>query len=658
MSHDQHVSRDPLLACSVGVALALLTLLVYCRCFDHPFVNFDDDIYVTRNSHVQAGLTADSVRWAFTTFACANWHPLTWLSLQLDTTLFGGQKAGGFHLTNVLLHTANTLLLFWVLNQMTAAVWRSALVAALFAIHPLHVESVAWVAERKDVLSTFFWMITLAAYWVYVSRRSVTRYLLVMLALGLGLMAKPMLVTLPAVLLLLDYWPLRRWPVCPGCDSRGTRLASLYRLVLEKLPLFALVLVSCVLTFLAQRQGKAVRSFETFPLNLRIENALLTYVGYLGNLFWPVDLAVYYPHPNAAVSLVPALGAGIFLLLVTILVLGLGRRWPYLAVGWLWYLGTLVPVIGLVQVGDQAMADRYTYVPLIGLFLLLTWSISDLVQAWRLPRLVLVEAGTVVLSGCVVLTWTQLGYWKDAQSLWEHTLAVTQKNPLAHYNLGMALSELGRREEAGAQYRKALELDPRDVLAHNSLGIVLKDQGRLPEAFDEFRQAIEMDAQFAPAHYCLGTVLDDLGQLEEALAEYRKAVELEPSDAMSHYGVGMMLHRLGRSEEALPAFQRAIELDPSNALSHYGLGMALKNRGRQLEAVVEFRRATELDPIQPHAHVALGQELLELGQYEEAETSTRSGLDWLPAGSPLRTRAIQQLERCRQLRAQARPQKQ
>jgi Tfp pilus assembly protein PilF len=615
MSQDSRLSRDALAALFLSVALALLTLLVYCRSFDHAFVNYDDPVYVYQNHHVQAGLTAEGIRWAFTTFDHANWHPLTWLSLQLDATLYGPEKAGGFHVTNVLLHTANTLLLFWVLSNMTGAVWRSAVVAALFALHPLHVESVAWVAERKDVLSTMFWMLTLAAYLAYVCRPSVGRYLLVMLTLGLGLLVKPMLVTLPFVLMLLDYWPLQR----------VREWTTLRPLVLEKLPLFALVLASCVLTFLAQRQGRAVASFELLPVPVRAANALLAYVSYLAQLFWPLHLAVYYPHPGTTVSVMMASAAGLLLLLITGLVLGPGRRWPYLAVGWLWYVGTLVPVIGLIQVGGQAMADRYTYVPLIGLFVLLTWGVSDLARGWRLPRAVLVGTVALVLSACVGLTWVQLGHWKNTLTLWEHAIAVTENNARAHYNLGTALRDQNRREEALIEYRKAVECDPRSVLAHNNLGTELAHTSRFEEALAEYRKALDLDPNFAQAHNNVGSVLQDLGEPQQALVEFRKAIALDPDYAMAHSNLGTALQRLGRFEGALTEFRRAVKLDPKAFLSHYNLGHMLQDLDRRQEAIKEYEEALHLQSDSPEAHCNLGLALLKEGRFAEALTHLRRG---------------------------------
>jgi tetratricopeptide (TPR) repeat protein len=648
MRDDNPINRDALTALIAGVALAVLTLLVYCPCFDHPFCTLDDPDYVTENRHVQAGLTADSVRWACTSFEHSNWHPLTWVSLQLDAQLFGGHNAGAFHRTNVVLHTANTLLLFLVLGGMTGRVWRSAVVAALFALHPLHVESVAWVAERKDVLSTLFWMLALAAYLSYVRRPGLGRYLLVALALGLGLLAKPMLVTLPCVLLLLDYWPLKR-------VARGQRLVTskengtptLATLLLEKVPLFALVLASCLLTFLAQSRGEAVRSLQTYPLDVRVWNALLACTGYLDKMLRPVYLAVYYPHPGSAVAVGHALGAGLLLAVLTALVLGPGRRWPYLAVGWLWYLGTLVPVVGLVQVGGQAMADRYTYVPLVGLFLLLTWGAADLAAAWRVPPPYLAGTAALVLSACVALTWVQVGYWSSYESLWKHAIAVTEKNVMAHCHLAECYAERARPDDARREYARAVAVDPRLPGPHNALGNTLRDLGRRQEARAEYRQAIDLDPAFVLAHYNLGLVLAELGQEEEALAEFHQTIALEPDHVLAHCHLGACYSQQGRTDAARKEFETVVALDPRLAQPHEALGNLLGDLGRLDEAVAEYRQALQLAPGRVQTHYHLGLVLQEQGQLEEALAEYRKALD---QGYPPARPRLQACERLGALR--------
>jgi tetratricopeptide (TPR) repeat protein len=622
---DARFPRDWGMATAVGVALALATFVAYSRCFNYPFVNYDDPTYVFQNAHVQAGLSADSVNWAFTTFDCGYWHPLTWLSLQLDYELYGGLNSGGFHLTNVLMHTANTLLLFLVLRGMTGMLWRSAMVAALFALHPLHVESVAWVTERKDVLFTLFWMLTLAGYLSYVRVPSVRRYLLAALPLALGLMAKPMLVTLPCVLLLLDYWPLRRWrrdhgqpQPAPPTGSSLPPAVSLRYLVLEKLPLFALVLPICIVIFLAQLQGQAVAPLEAFPLAARIGNALLAYVGYLAKMLWPMHLAVYYPHPGADGSVVQAVGAGFLLAVITALVLGPGRRWPYLAVGWLWYVGTLVPVIGLVQVGSQGMADRFTYVPLIGVFLLLTWGAADLAEAWNLPRQYLAGASAVVLSACFILTWIQVGYWQSTLELWKHAVAVTDKNLLAHINLGTSYHERNMLSDARKEFEQAAAIDPNLAEAHVNLGNVLADLEQWDRAVAEYQKAIRLDSKRAGAHFNLGNLLAKLGRSDEALTELQTAIDLEPENPAPHINLGNVLRDMGRLEEALAEYQRAMILDPKDVQCHNNQGIALAELGRRTEAIAAFRKAIGLDPQNATTHVNLGRAFQDEGRLEEA----------------------------------------
>ena len=595
------VSRKKLVQLLAGTVIAGLTLFVYCPCFDHPFVNFDDEAYVTQNQHVTPGLTADGVRWAFTTFECGNWHPLTWLSLQLDCDLYGGLKAGGYHLTNVVLHTASAVLLFLVLSGMTGMVWRSAMVAALFALHPLNVEPVAWVAERKGVLSTLFWMLALASYLYYVRRPSILRYLLVVLALVLGLMAKPMLMMLPFVLVLLDYWPLQRWqsgaklvPADGDQAAPGTPAVSWLFLLLEKLPLFVLVLAWTVIAFLAQLHIQALPSLEIYPLEVRLENALLSYVDYLGKMLWPVNLAVHYPHPGASVSLLWALGAAGILALITGLVFGPGRRRPYLAVGWLWYLGTLIPLIGLVQIGSHGQADRYTYIPLIGLFLLLTWGAADLMLSRRLPRFSQAAVAAVILSACAALTMVQVEYWKSSRDLWQHALAVTENNAMAHNGLGLYYYHQGSLEFAEQEFARAAAISPDHPQYHKNRSDALRELGRNEEAMAECHKVIELDPQESMNHFNLALLLHNLGRLEETKAEFQEAIHLAPNHPAPHHFLGDVLRELGRPQEAMAEYSRALELDPQYAFPHIGLGKILQAEGRLEEALNEYRKAVEL----------------------------------------------------------------
>lgn len=584
MSPDNPPSGDLRSRLGVSAALVVLTLLVYWPSLHHPFVNYDDPDYVYQNPHVQSGLTVEGFRWAFSTFECGNWHPLTWLSLQLDASMYGGMNPGGFHRTNVLLHAANALLLFLVLHRMTAALGRSAIVSALFAVHPLHVESVAWVAERKDVLSAFFGLLALAAYEHYVNFPSIRRYVAILLALALSLLAKPMLVTLPFVLLLLDYWPLHRW--------RCT--ASFHPLVWEKLPLLLLVTASCVVTVLAQMRSEAMAPLEALPLAARLGNALLAYVGYLGKMLWPTHLAVYYPHLGPDISLIKVLIAGLVLTAITVLVLGPGRRWRYLAVGWLWYLGTLLPVIGLVQVGGQSMADRYSYVPLIGLFLMLTWGFADFATTWRLSRTYLTAAAVVALSGCVVLSWMQIDHWKSSLDLWKQCTDVTENNFLANLNLGVCYLDRGMFSDAKRAFAQAAEIDPLRAEPHINLGNVYQDLGMWERAAAEYRTAIDLAPQLAGPHVNLGHALAQLDRSDEAMAVYRRAIELNPNDPSPHNNLAIQLGSLGRWREAEAEYRAALTLDSGNASVHGNLGRLLVEMGRLEEALVELRESLEL----------------------------------------------------------------
>lgn len=607
-------NRDGAAKCLIGAALVAATVLVYCRTFDHRFINFDDREYVEHNPNVWAGLTPAGVKYAFTTFDCGNWHPLTWLSLELDAQIYHGWNAqgGGFHLTNVVLHLGNTLLLFLILDRLTGLMWRSAAVAALFALHPLHVESVAWVAERKDVLSTFFGLLTVAAYaFVYAPRPSLLRYALVALLLAFGLLAKPMLVTLPFVLLLLDYWPLQRW-------DAGGATASRRRLVLEKVPLLALAAASGVLTVLANEQGRALATFQDYPLGVRVGNALIAYVDYLAKTFWPLNLAVYYPHPGSSVSAGRAALSGLLLAVITGLVWKLGRRRPYLTVGWLWYLGTLVPVIGLVQVGGQAMADRYTYVPSIGLLVMLVWGLDDLLLAWRVPRFVPAAATALALAGCAVVSWEQVGLWESDIALWDRAVAVTGPNCIARCNRGEAYFHMAMVDLARQEFEQAVAIEPRYVQAHQNLGYVLRMLGKREEAESAFRRVIELDPAATEPHCSLAAVLQEMGRPDDAFAEYKRAIDLAPQAALPHYGLGVAYQSEGRLGPAEAEYRRSLDLNPNLAEAHHNLGALLADTARRTEGLVELRRAVELQPYSAASRENLGMVLQEEGQLREA----------------------------------------
>jgi protein O-mannosyl-transferase len=564
----------------VGLALALVTLLLYLPVSWHGFINYDDPDYITENVHVQSGLSADGIRWAFTTWHASNWHPLTWLSHMLDCDLFA-LDPGPHHLGNVLLHTANALLLLVLMYRLTGWLWSAAAVAALFAWHPLHVQSVAWAAERKDVLSTAFWFLTLLAYHAYVrastncsppggrptdgALRAGARkwYGLALALFALGLMAKPMLVTLPFTLLVLDFWPLRRLRL-PGRSTEGPESPGLplSRLVLEKWPFFLLSAAASVVTFLAQR-AEAVVALERHPLSDRIGNALCSYTAYLLQTVWPVNLAIIYPLPRSVPWGYVVLSAA-FLLAVSAYAWRQRATRPHLLSGWCWYLGTLVPVIGLVQVGGQAMADRYTYVPLIGIFWAVVFELRQRFDQLRyLPRYGFALAG-LIMAICFVLSFKELRYWKNSETLFERAVAVTRDNAVAHSNLGVAYEQEGRKTEAMREYREALRVNPGLGQAHNNLASLLEGSGQCEEALVHYREALRLKPGAWQAHANLAACLARLGRLEEATAPYESALRLAPGDPRPPYAMAKSLLIANRRAEAAERFREALRLDPNH----------------------------------------------------------------------------------------------
>jgi tetratricopeptide (TPR) repeat protein len=513
----------------VSLSLIVANLVIYAPVRLYPFVNTDDAVYVTANPNVLRGLSWSNVQWAFTDAKVPYWHPLTFLSHMLDVQAFG-TNAGGHHVTNVILHAASTVMLFGLFLQMTGALGRSAVIAGLFGLHPLRVESVAWIAERKDVLSTLFWIATIWAYVRYARRPGTRRYAAVIVLFALGLMAKPMIVTLPFALLLLDYWPLERVTL----DSTSLRQlgASIRALLKEKIPLFALAFFASLVTFTAQRQVGAVESLEAVPFTLRAANALNSYVAYIGDLIWPAQLAALYPYPKT-VSVASVLTAILVLAAVTALVVAARRKYPYLLVGWLWYLGTLLPVIGLIQVGPQARADRFTYVPHIGLLMMLVWGIPDLMRRWSNRRVVLVPLAACALAACTVVATRQVQSWRDSTTLWEHTLKVTSENGVAHYNLGVVLSATGQSDDAIRHLREAVRLEPDFATAHNRLGLALNRRGDLAGSTAQLAEVVRLMPNSAEAHANLAVSLAKEGKNAEAIAEFSQAVLLNPSDKVS-----------------------------------------------------------------------------------------------------------------------------
>ncbi len=613
-----HQRRQAIL---IGVCLAVLIAAVYWPVGHAGFINYDDNKYVTENPHVQGGFTVPAVVWAFTANYAAYWLPLTWLSFALDYEWFG-MNAGGYHAVNVLLHAADAVLLFLVLRRMTGATWRSACVAALFGVHPLHVESVAWIAERKDVLSGLFWLLALWEYVRYVERPTRGRYAVTVVWYAMGLMAKPTVITLPFVLLLLDYWPLGRTRWMPSVVGHHAPL-RFGELVREKIPFFALAAVSCVLTTRAQHGGGAISSMERLPVGLRLANAVVSYVRYIEKAVWPSKLAVFYPYRVWPPSVVFVAGA--ILVAVSAVVIRRARREPYLAVGWFWFLGTLVPAIGLVQVGGQSMADRYVYLPMIGLTIMLCWSVpSHLLERWNRKAITGVAAAAVLVA-CAVLSRAQVGYWKDSETLFRHALDVTRDNWLAHNHLGTTLERAGKVEEAIAHFEQAVRINPDYAEAHNNLGVALTDQGKVTEAIAHYQQALRLRPDYAEAYNNLGNALAQVGKLSDAIGQYEQALRIKPDFAEAHNDLGIALAQVGRLPEAMSHYEQALRLRPDYADVHYNLGLALANTGRLPEAMSQYEQALRLRPDYADVHCNLGNAFLQegklgdaIGHYEQA----------------------------------------
>lgn len=613
----------------VVLLLVLVTAAVYWQIRNHEFVDYDDAQYITKNVHVQGGLTIDGIIWAFNAGYAGNWHPLTWMSHMIDCQLYGLNPAG-HHVTNLLLHIANIILLFVLFRRMTGALWQSAFIAALFALHPLHVESVAWTAERKDVLSTFFWMLTMIAYLRYVEQPAMKRFLPVILSFGLGLLAKPMLVTLPFVLLLMDYWPLHRIQFTESRDKIKSKSLKhwdlkankpvILQLVREKIPLFVLAVLSSVVTFIGQQRGGAVESLAASPIHIRIANALVSYLQYIGKTFWPSDLSVIYVHPGDSIPKWQIMLACALLVGVSYGVARFWKRIPYLVVGWLWYLGTLVPVIGIVQVGLQSMADRYMYVPMIGLSIMIAWGVSDLVSGWSPRRIALSIAAGAVLLGLSVRTWIQLTHWHDRVSLFENAINVTDNNWVAHLNLGLAFIDQGKNEEAIDQYTEVLRLKPYDIEGNFNMGFAQARQGNIPEAVKYYSEAIRLKPNYVDAHNNLGVILAGQGKIAEAIAHYSEALRTRPDYSDAHNNIGSLLASEGKFDEAIEHFSEAIRIKPDYMDARNNLKNALEHQGKSAEAVARLTNAMQSKKDEAGAHLNLGNLLAEQGKSNEAMT--------------------------------------
>ncbi len=628
----------------IFLALFVSTFVLYLTVRQFDFVNFDDPDYVTGNLHVRAGLTVQSIGWAFRSTDAANWLPVTRLSHTVDSQLFGMQS-GMHHLVNVSLHAIAVLLLFAFLNRATQARWPSAFVAFVFACHPLHVESVAWVAERKDVLSALFGFLTLWAYVRYTERQTTARYLFTMLAFALGLMSKPMLVTVPFLLLLIDFWPLRR--------------VLNRRIVLEKIPFFVVSAAIALVTYLVQRRAGAAEAVHA-SAGLRIENALLSYVLYIGKMLLPVHLAVFYPFPSHLPMWQP-LAAAFLVAAATVFVVQWRRRYPFLATGWFWYVGTLLPVIGLAQVGAQARADRYTYIPMVGLSIMLAWGAVEIARKWPSLRTAFVIAGAAACLGCMAVTRLQLEYWQNSERLFDHALKVTGENYLAEHNLGdyllnqpgrlpdavvhlqnavrlrpdsvKARTDLGTAlsrmpdhlSEAVAEYEAALQISPNSAITHNDLAnTISKIPGKLPQAIEEYRKALQLDPDYAEAHNNLAVALEQAGKLPEAIAEFQQALRLDPEYAharnnlaLAYFNFGVSLSKAGNNAQAIRQFESALRVRPDYAEAHNDIAVLLANiPGRMPDAIAHWQAALRIDPSYADA-----QANLQMAQHAESQLS-------------------------------------
>jgi len=642
----------------LAALLALVTVALYWPALHCDFVNLDDDVFVTDNPHVQGGLTWTAVKWAFSNTQQADyWAPMMWLSHILACQLFG-LNPWGHHLINVLLHALNTALVFLLFRRLTGAPWRSFFVAALFGWHPLRVESVAWVTERKDVLSAFFGLLSLLCYakavtsdrWQVAGSEKIVPtsflsrvtchlspyYFWSLFLFALGLMSKAMLVTWPLVMLLLDWWPLERFKI------QGSRF-RVQGLVLEKLPFFGLAAAASVVTVVAQKHGGAVISMVTMSLSMRIGNALISYCRYLGKLFWPANLAVLYPHPGHWPLTSEALAGGA-LLIITVFCFMARRPYPFLLMGWLWFVGMLVPVIGLVQAGAVAMADRFTYLPSLGLLVLVIWSASELARRGRYQVNFLVVAGCGTIILCLGLTRHQLKYWTESEILFRHTLSITENNYLAHNNLGGTLGKKGRIEEAIRQFQETIRLNPDYAIAHYDLGTLLLGQGQFDDAIHQFQEAIRLKPDYAEAHNNLGMALEQKDRINEAIGQFQEAIRLKSDYVKARNNLGTVFLNHHRIAEAIDQYQEVIRLKPDLFDAHYNLGIALCLNGQIDAAIPQFQETIRLKPDYAEAHNNLGTVLGQKGQIDEAISQYQEAIRLKPDYTEARNNLAHALE--------------
>ena len=615
--------EDHKITAVISLLLMVTTLVVFWPTSRFDFINFDDNIYISENPHVRSGLTWNNIQWALSAELTSDsshadlWIPVTFFSHILTAELFG-MNPSAHHLVNVALHILNTVLLFWVLRRMTRDLWPSAFVAALFAIHPLHVESVAWVTERKDVLSMLFFLLTIGAYVRYIEQPHFSRYFPIICLFALGLMAKPMLVTLPIVLLLLDYWPLGRIPL------HDFKLSGYFkgmgRLVWEKLPLFFLSAAFSVMTVISAQRAGATRSFEMLPLWTRIVNAFISYATYIRKMIWPTDLAVFYPYQVDSLSMWQVSVVGLLLLAATSAFIGWREKRPYWVTGWFLYLVTLLPVIGLVQAGRQAMADRYTYIPLIGVFIMLAWGIPDFVKNWRYRKILLPLAAALVLPALMICTRVQLSHWRNSITIFEHAIEVTNDNFTAHNNLGIALAADGRIEAAIAHYSEAIRINPTDERGHNNLGVAFIKQGKFEEAQSHYLEAMRLKPNYVEAYNNMAIALEKQGKIEEASEYFKETLRINPSYVSAVTGLGNLYFNAGKTQDAIEQYIHAIEITPNNADAHFNIGIALSRQRKNEEAIRHYNQAIQLKPDYADAHFNLGGLLGLQGNLQDAIT--------------------------------------
>ncbi len=667
----RHKNFNPILIC---LALAILTVITFWSLKDCGFISFDDVVYVYENTYVKSGLNANSIGQAFSFSSelvklSGHWHPLTWLSLMLDYQIFG-LNPSGYHLMNLLFHVMNTILLFLIFHRMTKKLWPSAFVAALFAIHPLHVESVAWIAERKDVLSTFFFMLTMGAYSYYVEHRGWRRYFFVLLFFALGLMAKPMLVTLPFVLLLLDYWPLQRFQKIMGIKPSATRDNStnasnfvptcrdsfsaslirigvstikpdrqvqpqvfnsvtsdkqkkkskkklsisvkqpleikkpaepeykcslIYPLLWEKVPLFVLAIISSIVTLFAPQSAGAIPYTEIRPPVVYIGNAFISYIAYIGKMIWPNNLAVFYPYPK---FLAPwqVFGSVFLLIAITLAVVWRAKKIPYLLTGWFLYIGTLVPVIGILQAGYQAMADRYTYIPLIGLLIMVAWGVPDLLKRWHYRKEILLTSSALSILCLCIITWTQVGYWQNSITLYDHTLKVTDNNWFIYNNRGNAYNDIGNYKQAIEDFNRAIEIKPGYVDAYINRGVAYNVLGNYRQAIEDFNRAIEIKSDCTEAYNNRGVAYNSLGKYRQAIEDFNRAIKIKPGYINAYNNRGVAYNGLGNYRQAIEDYDRAIEIKPGYAKAYHNRGIAYNGLGNYRQAIEDYDRAIEIKP--------------------------------------------------------------